>query len=478
MEPLLRNIVIAVLSLSFLTFTVFFGRLPIFRKTPIGFLHRVVWVHFPAFLRWLDGKVTGGRIYKYTTCTFNYLFHEKHPLVVIFFLGLLSVAAGLFLHASWRMLPWYHRLIALELLPLPYLFTYLASRTRPNTVVTTSNYAEQVAAYPYDRIIFHPNNNCRTCRLPKPARSKHCSICKVCVARSDHHCVWVNNCLGRENYRWFLALLASTSVLLLYGAYLALILILYPEVNSRFTHYDHAFPAGLMSKWAPWLLRLKGFREDLNTVMVESIAFGGISITGVGLLAALTWPLPLGLLSYHIYLVWAGMTTNESSKWADWRDQMREGNVYVGTQHGSGYVDNPRSLFPGRDGRHNGHTRARATSNSYAEFGLRSGEFGRRLSAISVGSSPVQEKSNSGSPNLDTTIITSDIKKEVAGAQWPNQPHQVLVKTADGEAPREVPAQLEGIVDEASWQRCWKLDDVENVYDLGFWENLREILEG
>ncbi|CAN0051840.1 unnamed protein product, partial [Hapterophycus canaliculatus] len=46
---------------------------------------------------------------------------------------------------------------------------------------------------------------CQTCLVQKPMRSKHCSECGLCVGRMDHHCVWLNNCVGCGNSRRFVA---------------------------------------------------------------------------------------------------------------------------------------------------------------------------------------------------------------------------------------------------------------------------------
>ncbi|KAK7045356.1 palmitoyltransferase akr1 [Paramarasmius palmivorus] len=44
---------------------------------------------------------------------------------------------------------------------------------------------------------------CLGCLARKPLRSKHCRICDKCVARHDHHCPWVWNCVGSNNHRQF-----------------------------------------------------------------------------------------------------------------------------------------------------------------------------------------------------------------------------------------------------------------------------------
>ncbi|KAL7238674.1 hypothetical protein ACSBR2_004716 [Camellia fascicularis] len=51
---------------------------------------------------------------------------------------------------------------------------------------------------------------CRKCNQPKPARCHHCSVCGRCVLKMDHHCVWVVNCVGALNYKYFLLFLFYT----------------------------------------------------------------------------------------------------------------------------------------------------------------------------------------------------------------------------------------------------------------------------
>lgn len=43
------------------------------------------------------------------------------------------------------------------------------------------------------------SKKCKKCNSVKPPGSHHCSICLHCVARMDHHCPWVNNCVGYYN---------------------------------------------------------------------------------------------------------------------------------------------------------------------------------------------------------------------------------------------------------------------------------------
>ena len=48
---------------------------------------------------------------------------------------------------------------------------------------------------------------CPECKVINTPRSFHCMACNKCVERFDHHCPWVKNCVGYNNYLRFFAYL-------------------------------------------------------------------------------------------------------------------------------------------------------------------------------------------------------------------------------------------------------------------------------
>uniref|UniRef100_A0AAV2JBX2 Palmitoyltransferase n=1 Tax=Knipowitschia caucasica TaxID=637954 RepID=A0AAV2JBX2_KNICA len=56
----------------------------------------------------------------------------------------------------------------------------------------------------------------------RPPRSGHCRTCGACVQRLDHHCIWINSCVGQANHRSFLLTLGLFLVTSVYGMSLVL----------------------------------------------------------------------------------------------------------------------------------------------------------------------------------------------------------------------------------------------------------------
>ena len=50
---------------------------------------------------------------------------------------------------------------------------------------------------------------CEICRTYVHQTSKHCRSCDRCVEKFDHHCIWINNCIGGKNYKVFLVMICS-----------------------------------------------------------------------------------------------------------------------------------------------------------------------------------------------------------------------------------------------------------------------------
>lgn len=67
---------------------------------------------------------------------------------------------------------------------------------------------------------------CPECVCRRPPRSRHCQNCNKCVEKFDHHCPWINNCIGGRNLGIFYCFLIITFSFISYVGYISLITLL------------------------------------------------------------------------------------------------------------------------------------------------------------------------------------------------------------------------------------------------------------
>lgn len=110
---------------------------------------------------------------------------------------------------------------------------------------------------------------CSTCHIWRPPRCSHCSVCNTCVLFHDHHCVYLNNCVGQRNYKYFLWFLLT--------AVAGCTLVLYTSLHHMLSTSYKSTPMSIV------LVILSG----------SSVVY------------------PLLLLCFHIYLSLINITTRE-----------------------------------------------------------------------------------------------------------------------------------------------------------------------
>ena len=80
-----------------------------------------------------------------------------------------------------------------------------------------------------DRQLLRGWRRCAETGLAMPPRSHYCRRCQRVVLRMDHHCAFVNTCVGHQNHHYFLRMLAFASASTCIESWCCLVLLLKDE---------------------------------------------------------------------------------------------------------------------------------------------------------------------------------------------------------------------------------------------------------
>ncbi|XP_041019864.1 probable protein S-acyltransferase 17 [Juglans microcarpa x Juglans regia] len=293
------------------------GQWPIFQGTFIERIHYfLTFGAYDYFLRFV-GAVFGSKGTNAMLSVEYFCCDRPNPILQIIYLAIIGGTYYYIANTSFEYIPGYylsgvHRYTSLLAVGVGVLLFLLTSFSDPGTV-KADNVSKYISAYPYDGIIYS-EKECSTCKIPKPARSKHCSVCDRCVARFDHHCGWMNNCIGERNTRYFMAFLLWHFLLCIYGT-VAIGLVLAGQLKELRVTYiltvyygiDNSFRS-LAPHVVQWLL------ASYNTQILLMVFLAIVSL----LLA--------GFFGYHANLCLTNTTTNETFKWQDYLSWQRKLN--------------------------------------------------------------------------------------------------------------------------------------------------------
>lgn len=269
-------------------------------------LYQFVCIMLPRLLKRMLERCCGKRAPAFLDKAWVYIAYSSNPLVQVFYLcvvvgGYLGFAYYGYPHIPNRYLGDWHKYAGFVIFFTCLSVWWKACRTDPG-MVTPKNVAGLCEIYPWDDQIF-ASGECSTCQLKKPARSKHCGLCDICVCRFDHHCIWINNCVGVGNHKWFLSFLFVHLVICFYGAGLTTVIVL--DVVDKKDLLNAVFIDPLTKQ---------RHKASYMIIFQYLLATEGMLLF-VAILCLIMGLVLCGFFLWHLNLVRTGTTTNELSKW-------------------------------------------------------------------------------------------------------------------------------------------------------------------
>ncbi|KAL5240958.1 hypothetical protein ACI65C_008368 [Semiaphis heraclei] len=149
------------------------------------------------------------------------------------------------------------------------------------------------------------NGKCHLCNIYTSShRTKHCGSCNKCVEKFDHHCKWLNHCIGARNYVAFIvsvvsAVLACLVIVLVSSAEL----VIYNTDPVHVEHYLRPMFGTNQTIQVNQLFSVSRLSVDRNVFVAIASAQCALALIALVLL--------LHLCVFHVYISALGITTYE-----------------------------------------------------------------------------------------------------------------------------------------------------------------------
>uniref|UniRef100_A0A7S1XSN4 Palmitoyltransferase n=2 Tax=Phaeomonas parva TaxID=124430 RepID=A0A7S1XSN4_9STRA len=248
-------------------------------------------------------------VYNGGYAAFDYVFNQRNPLLQLFYLSIVIGGYVIWHFTGKQLLPGYYlsdvHITIANAVVAACLATFVGACTRSPGVIDKESFHLYDSCYAADDVIYDSRRYCDTCDQRRPARSKHCKLCGYCVPRFDHHCPWVNTCVGQDNLPYFLAFLATHCALLWYGS--VVLGLIFAGIIAEKDLFNVTFYSG----------QSRQSFKSTPMLVLKYIVFHHGYLVGLFALCVIMALVLTGFTGYHFYLNAINKTTNETYKWGD-----------------------------------------------------------------------------------------------------------------------------------------------------------------